>query len=645
MGVVHYGSSCSNCMNAAIATPMGYKYRKPPQPLPSDRKPRVWEAIANTPRLLQLVWTAAPVWFVTYLTITLVGSLIPVAQLYVTKLIVDQVVSAVDPATVVDGRVLLMLLGMGFGLTLGQSGVSQSNLYVSQVLEDKFNLYATNLLLQQAARLDLAHYELPEFHDILSRAQTSGSNYPTRVLGTLTNLAGQCITFAGLLTLLLRFNPVILLLLVLSSLPAFWVGVNFSGRRFWMLRHQTQSGRLADYLQQVLLSEAFVKEVRLFDLSHHLLHQWRSIRTQFNQESAELAARQGRARFGIGLLANLGYYGAYAWVIFQAVQRTITIGDLTMYSGAFQQAQGLMQQILFNLALTYESNLYVSQYFEFLNLTPAIANRPNPMLFPTPIRKGLVLHHVTFTYPGAQEPTLKDLNLEVYPGESIALVGMNGAGKTTLLKLLTRFYDVDSGEISIDGIPLTDLELGDLRRNVGVVFQDFARYNLSVQDNIGFGDIAHWNDRDRITQAAFDAGATDIILKLDRGYDTILGKTFPDSTELSGGQWQKIGLSRAFMSRAQVLILDEPTAALDAIAEYDLFQRFRQLTQGKMTFLVSHRFSTVRMADRIVVLQHGRIVEVGSHHELMTQQGLYAHMFNLQASSYQDGLPQESIDS
>ena len=592
--------------------------------------------MANTPRLLRLVWQATPIWFLMNLGITLCGSLLPIAQLYVNKLIVDQVVASLtQPPTDAQWEWIVVLILLAMGLALSLEAMSQGKLYASQVLNDRFTLYANQVLLKQAARLDLAHYERSEFYDTLSRAQESGSNYPVRVLSTMTTLAGQLVTFAGLLTLLMRFSPIVLLLLLLTSLPAFGVGVNFSRRRFWMLRSQTQSGRLAEYLQKVLTQQDFVKEVRLFDLSAYLLGQWRTIRSEFNRESAALAKRQALVRLGIGAIANLGFYAAYGWVVVQTVQGRITVGDLTLYAGAFQQAQGVMQMILMNLATVYEQNLYVSQYFEFLSLSPQVVSPAHPKAFPVPIQQGLVLRHVTFRYPEAIAPTLEDLNLTVRPGESIALVGENGAGKTTLLKLLTRFYDLTEGEITIDGIPLSAFDLADLRRNVGVVFQDFARYHLSVQDNIGFGNLRERENLSRIEQAAMDAGANLLVEALEHRYQTLLGKTFTDSTELSGGQWQKIGLARAFMTPAQILILDEPTAALDAIAEYDLFQRFRQLTQGKTTFLVSHRFSTVRMADRIVVLEKGRIVEVGSHRELMRQNGLYARMFRLQAESYE----------
>jgi ATP-binding cassette subfamily B protein len=598
--------------------------------------------LANLPRLLQLVWAAAPRWLAFSLALTLVDAVMPAVQLYVTKLIVDRVITYIglnigsNATGSLDWMPLVSLVGLAFILRLWQDTLQQANSYTTQVLSDRFALYANGVLLRQAMRLDLAHYELPEFYDILSRAQQSGSNYPLRVLNTLTNLIGQCAGFIGLLTLLLRFSPFVMLLLFLSAIPTFWVGVDFSSRRFWMLRHQTPSKRLADYFGDVLTEQEYAKEVRQFNLGDYLVKQYMEIRDRFNQESRSLAGKQVRAKLAIGILASSGFYGAYGLVIYQAVRGAITVGDLTMYAGAFQQAQATLQGILTNIALVYEYNLYVSQYFEFLNLQPQVVDNPSPHAFPAPIRHGLAIEDVSFTYPGASEPTLRHINLAVKPHECIALVGANGSGKTTLLKLLARFYDIDSGQIAIDGIPLSKFALEDLRANVGVLFQDFARYALTVTDNVGFGNLKEHHNQDRIRQAVTDAGAIEIVQDLANGYTTTLGKLFTGGTELSGGQWQKIGLSRAFMTSAQILILDEPTAAIDAIAEHDLFQRFRQLTQGKMTFLVSHRFSTVRMADRIVVLDKGEIVEVGSHTELIAKQGIYERMFHLQAANYQE---------
>jgi ATP-binding cassette, subfamily B, bacterial len=595
---------------------------------------QIWDVLANTPRLIRLVWQAVPRLFMLSLGLTLAISAIPPIELYSTKLIVDFVVSCIGK-TAINWTFLWLLLALRIGLSLLKETFGQINFYVSLLVRDRCLLYTHDVLLQQAIRLDLSHYELPEFYDTLNRAQQGGSNYPVMVLQSLTRLFGQVVSFAGLLTLLLSFNAGMMLLLSLSVLPTLIVGLRFSKMRFWMTRHQTQSGRMANYLQEVMTNNEFAKEVRLFNLGNYILKRWQEIRHQFNRESAQLSRQYTMVSGGAKIMTSLGFYSAYTWAIVRTVQGKISIGDFTMYTGAFEQSQLLLQNILENISQIYEFNLYVSQYFDFLNLQPKVLNPISPRSFPNPLKSGLVLKNVSFTYPGSSQPTLKNLNLTVKPGESIALVGTNGAGKTTLLKLLTRLYDVDSGEITFDGIPITQFDLQELRRNIGIIFQDFARYNLTAQDNIGFGNLPEQENLSLIDRAAENAGAKATISGLEWGYQTMLGKVFDGGTDLSGGQWQKIGLARAFMIAAPILILDEPTAALDAIAEYELFQRFRQLTQGKMTFFVSHRFSTVLLADRIIVLENSRIVEVGSHTELLKQNGIYAKMFNLQASSYQ----------
>ena len=579
------------------------------------------------------MWQATPLYLFLSLAVTGFQSVIPALMLLINKAIVDLVIANWGNADFI-WRPLIILVSMRFGVSLLRAVLNQTNLYIGQIFNDRLNLYTKYVLLEKSTKLDLAHFESPEFYDTLDRAQNSGSNYPVRVIQTFTNLFGQAVTLISLLGLLLQFNLAIVPLLFFTALPSFWTSVVYSGRRFWMTRMETESGRLSNYIQRVLTSPEFAKEVRLFNLGRHFLGQWSDIRTNFNNKSAAIASEYARMRGLSGVLVNSGFYIAYVWTLIRTIAGAITVGDFTMYTGAFSQAQQLLPSILENLARIYESNLYVSQYFDFLALRPHVVNSAHPQPFPQPIERGLSFKDVTFTYPGATKPTLRNLTLHINPGESIALVGLNGAGKTTFLKLLTRLYDVDSGTIAIDGIPLQAIELSQLHANIGVLNQDFARYQLSARDNIGFGNLKERENQPRIEQAALNSGADRVVNTLSDGYQTRLGKMFKNGVDLSGGQWQKIGMARAFMTDAPILILDEPTAALDAIAEYELFEKFRALTAGKMTFFVSHRFSTVQLADRIVVLQNSHIVEVGSHQELMSQDGLYARMFRLQASSY-----------
>ena len=579
------------------------------------------------------MWQATPVYLFLSLAVTGFQSVIPALMLLINKAIVDMVIANWGNADFI-WRPLIILVVMRFGVSLLRAVLNQTNLYITQIFNDRLMLYTKYVLLEKSTQLDLAHFESPEFYDTLDRAQNSGSNYPVRVVQTLTNLFGQGVTLISLLGLLLGFNIAIVPLLFFTALPSFWTSVVYSGRRFWMTRMETESGRLSNYIQRVLTSPEFAKEVRLFNLGKHLLGQWSDIRHNFNSKSEAIASEYARMRGLSGVLVNSGFYIAYVWTLIKTIAGEISVGDFTMYTGAFSSAQELLPSILENLARIYESNLYVSQYFEFLDLKPEVVNSSRSQPFPQPIKRGLTFKDVTFTYPGATKPTLRNLNLHIDPGESIALVGLNGAGKTTFLKLLTRLYDVDSGIIAIDGIPLPEIKLSQLHTNIGVLNQDFARYQLSAKDNIGFGNLKERENQLRIEQAASDSGADRVVETLSQGYQTRLGKMFKDGVDLSGGQWQKIGMARAFMTDAPVLILDEPTAALDAIAEYELFEKFRALTAGKMTFFVSHRFSTVQLADRIVVLQDSHIVEVGSHQELMMSDGLYAQMFRLQASSY-----------
>ncbi|MEO0848833.1 MAG: ABC transporter ATP-binding protein, partial [Cyanobacteria bacterium J06648_1] len=486
---------------------------------------RFQDILVNIPLLLRLVWQATPLFLFLSLAIQGFQSAIPAAMLIINKQIIDLVIANWGNTNFV-WRPLIILVLIRFTVSLIRTILNHISLYVSQIFNDRLNLHTKFVLLEKSAQLDLAHFESSEFYDTLARAQNSSSNHPVKVIQTLTGLFGQGVTLVSLLGILLQFHLAIVPLLFFTALPSFWTSIVYSGRRFWMTRMETESGRLSNYIQRVLTSPEFAKEVRLFNLGKHLLGQWRHIRLDFNGKSAAIAAEYTRMRGISGVLVNSGFYLAYGWTLIRAIAGRISVGDFTMYTGAFSQAQQVLPAILENVARIYESNLYVSQYFDFLNLQPQVINVDHPKFFPQPIKHGLSIRNVSFTYPGAAQPTLRNLNLEVKPGESIALVGLNGAGKTTLLKLITRLYDVGTGEIAIDGIPLTAIELGSLHQNIGVLNQDFARYQLSAKDNISFGNLRHRENQARIEQAALDSGADRVVDTLESGYQTRLGKMF-----------------------------------------------------------------------------------------------------------------------
>lgn len=584
-------------------------------------------------RLIELIWQSSPRWLLLMLGVTITTSVMPVALLYVNKLIIDWITTHAGKMPIV-WMPLLVLIGIRLLLSTIRVGLAEVGPLVSQALSERLSLTATRQLLQKAIELDLNHFESPSFYDLLGRATQSGSSYPVRALEYLTASIGQLISFSGLIVLLAQFSPVILFLLLMTFIPMLKKGVAFSKKRFMLNRKNTFEGRLTAYFQGLLTQREHAKEIRLLNLGGYILTQWQNTYNQYRQEIERMTAKQALGSLQVALIPHLSFYGAYVWIIVQTVQGEITLGDFVMYSGAFSQAQSLLIGCAQSLANTYDAILYVSQFFEFLALQPKITNPAVPQPFPHSIHQGIELKNVGFSYACADQPIFTGLSFKVHPGESIAVVGVNGAGKTTLVKLLTRLYEVNAGEITIDGIPISAFDVSELRRNIAVLFQDFSHYKLSIQDNIGFGDIDYREDQRRSQIAAEKAGIAEFIETLEKGYQTNLDNLFPDGRELSGGQWQKVGLSRAFISRAQILILDEPTSAMDAIAEFNLYQRFRQLTEGKTTFFISHRFSSVRLADRILVLDKGCVAELGTHEQLLQNQGLYAQMFNLQASGY-----------
>ncbi len=489
------------------------------------------------------------------------------------------------------------------------------------------------MILEKALTLELQHFEDSEFYDKLTRARREASTRPLSLIVRTFGLVQNGISLASYGVLLARFSPWAVAVLLAAGLPAFVAEAKFSGDAFRLFRWRSPETRMQMYLETVIAREDHAKEVKLYGLGPRLLERYREIFRRLYREDRALTVRRDAWGFGLGLIATASLYGAYAWIAVTTVRRLITLGEMTMYVALFRQGQAAVSAMLAAIGGMYEDNLYLSTLYEYLE-TQVPAPGGSAVRGPHP-EDGVRFEEVSFTYPGAEEPALDSVTLHLTPGSSLALVGENGSGKTTLIKLLTRLYAPTAGRILLDGKPLGEWDEGALRERIGVIFQDFARYQMLVGENVGAGDQRYFEDEERWRAAAAMGRASDFIETLPAGYRTQLGKWFRDGRELSGGQWQKIALSRAFMrTRADILVLDEPTAAMDAQAEAEVFEHFRQLARERITILISHRFSTVRMADQIAVLSRGRIVERGSHEELMLLAGRYAQLFSLQARGY-----------
>jgi ATP-binding cassette subfamily B protein len=489
------------------------------------------------------------------------------------------------------------------------------------------------MILEKALTLNLQHFENSDFYDKLTRARREASSRPLSLVTRTFGLLQNAISLLSFGSLLLHFSPWAVALLILAGLPAFLAEAKFSGDKFRLFLWRSPETRMQLYLETVLAREDHAKEVKLFGLGPLFLQRYRNIFAKLYREDRSLTIRRDTWGFFLGLIATGTLYGAYAWIALSAIATRITLGQMTMYLMLFRQGQSAVSAILSAVGGMYEDNLYLSTLYDYLE-TPVNDTKGVAVHGPQP-DDGIRFEKVSFTYPGAEQPTLIDIDLHIRPGESLALVGENGSGKTTLIKLLTRLYTPSSGRILLDGQDLREWDETALRDRVGVIFQDFTRYQLLLGENIGAGDVRHFEDETRWRDAGEKGMAAPIVATLPEGYRTPLGKWFNDGRELSGGQWQKIALSRAFMrSRADILVLDEPTSAMDASAEATIFEHFRTLTRGRIAILISHRFSTVRMADQIVVIENGRIIERGSHDALMQLNGHYSHLFSLQAKGY-----------
>ncbi|HLS81038.1 MAG TPA: ABC transporter ATP-binding protein [Steroidobacter sp.] len=587
-------------------------------------------------RAVELVWTTSRPLTFAFAALTLLAGALPAAAAYVGALIVDAVVAAIqaqDAARSGLARQALLLVAAEGALVAAIAGAQRGISLCQSLLRAQLGQRVNVMILEKALTLDLTHFENSEFYDKLTRARREASSRPLSLVMRTFGLGQNAVSLLSYAALLVAFSPWAVALLILAGLPAFLAEAKFSGDKFRLFLWRSPETRMQMYLETVLAREDHVKEVKLFGLGPLFLERYRSIFRKLYKEDRDLTIRRDVWGFFLGLIATATLYGAYAWIALSAIATRITLGQMTMYLMLFRQGQSAVSAMLAAIGGMYEDNLYLSTLYEYLE-TPAGARRGVAVHGPHP-EDGIRFENVTFQYPDAEQPTLIDVSLHIRPGESLALVGENGSGKTTLIKLLTRLYTPTSGRILLDGQDLNEWDETALRDRIGVIFQDFTRYQLMLGENIGAGDVRHFDDEARWRDAGEKGMAAPIVASLPQGYRTPLGKWFNEGRELSGGQWQKIALSRAFMrSRADILVLDEPTAAMDAAAEAQVFEHFRALTQGRIAILISHRFSTVRMADQIVVLQEGRIIERGSHEELMRLDGHYAHLFSLQAKGY-----------
>lgn len=611
------------------------------QPNPTLRER--FQAMRNVPPFLRQIWAASPALSIASLGLRLVRAFLPILMLYIGKLIIDEAVRLVGLGVEFDSledawrtgllQPLLWLLVLEFGLAIASDLIGRLVSYAETLLSELFTNATSIRLMEHAATLDLEDFEDPELQDKLDRArrQTMGrTNLMAQIFGQLQD-AITVISFAiGLLV----YAPWLILLLAVALIPAFIGESHFNALGYSLNFQWTPERRQLEYVRQTGASVESAKEVKIFNLHRFLVERYRTLADGFFRANRALARR--RAFWGtlLAALGTLGYYIAYAYIAWRTVRGDFSIGDLTFLAGSFRRLRQLLEGLLVGFSQVASQALYLDDLFSFFAIEPEIRSPENPIPFPKPIKQGFVFENVGFRYPDAERWALRNLDFELRAGEVLALVGENGAGKTTLVKLLARLYDPDEGRILLDGRDLREYDLDEVRANIGVIFQDFVRYHMTAAENIGVGQIDAMDDDARIREAARRAMADEVVESLPGGYDQLIGRRFRTGVDLSGGQWQKIAIARAYMRDAQVMILDEPTAALDARSEFEVFQRFKELSEQRTAVLISHRFSSVRMADRILVMDQGRLEASGTHEELMADGGRYAELFELQAAGY-----------
>ncbi len=582
-----------------------------------------------------MVWSIAPRWTAASVVLTVLQGVLPLATVWLIKLIVDAVTEGISSAdrgaAFRDVAILVIIAG-----AVGLAGVVMRSLatMVDEALGQTVTDHVTDVIHAKSVQVDLEYYENPRYHDALYRAQQEAPYRPTSIVRNLTSTGQALVTLVSMAALLLSLHWVVGLIVLAAAIPGAAVRFLYSRRLFTWQRRRTETERQSYYAHWLLTDSGHAKEMRLFGLGDRFRDWHRSLRQRLRRELIGLVAWRSLAELGAGAAAVLAVFGTFAYVAWRAIQGDITLGDMMAYYQAFQTSLGSLQAVLRGFATLYEDSLFLSYFDEFMALEPRILPTEKPVPVPRPIVDGVRFDNVVFSYPDTERTALKEVSLAIRPGEVTAFVGPNGSGKTTLVKLLCRLYDPTSGSIAVDGTDIREFDVVDLRRNMSVIFQDFAQYQLTVRENIRLGNVMLDEADSAIEAAARDAGAGEFIARLRHGYGTVLGKWFDEGEELSVGEWQKIALARAFVRNAQILVFDEPTSALDPQAEWDVFQHIKELAKGRAVVLISHRFSTVRTADRIHIFDQGRIIESGTHEELMALGGRYAEMYEVQATAY-----------
>ena len=589
-------------------------------------------ALRNVPPVLKIVWDSGPGVVIFGLVARLFSALLPVLLLWITKLIIDAIVHAVSTHSPVQPH-LWWLVAAEFSVAVLNTILIRAIDYSDSLLADKYTRYISIRVMNHAASLDLLAYEDPVFYDRLERARVQATDRLV-MIQAVGRLVQQAITTITLSVSIMFFSPWLMMLLIVGVVPAFLGESHFAFLGYAKNFRQTPIQRQLDYLRVLGGSKEAAKELKLFGLRNFLSERFTRLSNEIYEENVGLSRRKLIAGSVLSAVGTMGYYAAYAFVIWRTVTGALSIGTLTFLTGAILQASSNIQQIFSTFAAIGDQALFLTDLLAFFQMKPTIRSKPNALPAPRPIQRGVEFRNVSFCYPGNSRLILNNINFRLHTGERLALIGENGQGKTTIVKLITRLYDPTDGEILLDGVDLREYDLEDLHRVMGVIFQDFMRYEMTARDNIAVGRVDEIDNMEALEAAARKSMADQTIARLPQAYDQMLGRRFEQGVDISGGEWQKVALARAYLRDAQLLILDEPTAALDARSEFEVFHRFAELTAGKMALFISHRFSTVRSADRIIVLENGAIAEEGSHDELARLGGRYAEMFEMQASSY-----------